>query len=199
MLIVSGLGNNVNLAEIVCNLPLRLGVEKPRPDGCGDCSACIAACPTGAILPNKTIDCNRCLSYHTIENLGRIPRELREKMHNRIFGCDTCQNICPHTRNAPAGDEQLTAAPKNSALPLSIESILRWTYDDWDAATRGSALRRATHKMFLRNAIIAAGNSNLTAAVLWLQCLQPRLKRQHPDLAKDLADEIDWALGRLER
>ena len=149
MLIVPGLGNNVNLAEIVCNLPLRPGT--PLAESCGDCSACLTACPTDAILQNGTIDCNRCLSYHTIENHGEIPREIREKMGNRIFGCDTCQNICPHARNAPAGDEQLTTAPENSALPLSIEQILNWTHDDWDLATRGSALRRATYEMFIRN------------------------------------------------
>lgn len=159
MLIIPGLGNHVNLAEIVCNLPLRGGVEKPRSNGCGDCSACLAACPTGALLGNGTIDCNRCLSYHTIENRGQIPRELLAKMGNRVFGCDICQNICPHARNAPPGDEQLTAPPENStlALPITIESIRQWTYDDWDAATRGTALRRATHEMFLRNAAHCRG------------------------------------------
>ena len=218
MLIVPGLGNNVNLTEIVCNLPLRPGA--PRKNGCGDCSACIAACPTGAILSNKTIDCNRCLSYHTIEDRGRIPRELWEKMDNRIFGCDTCQNICPHTRKAPGGDEQLTTAPENSALPLTIEKILRWTPDDWDIATRGSALRRATHEMFLRNAVIAAGNSGDTDGKLSfqrkLESRECRMLRESPlmpdqvghdittalsDLRPqypDLSDEIDWALQRLE-
>ncbi|MCK5114790.1 MAG: tRNA epoxyqueuosine(34) reductase QueG [Phycisphaerae bacterium] len=151
MLIVPGLGNHVHLAEIVCNLPLQPDTAKPRPDGCGDCTACIAACPTGAILPDKTIDCNRCISYHTIENRGEIPREVQDKIGNRVFGCDACQSICPHTRNAPPGDEQLTAAPENSALPLTIEQIRNWTYDDWDLTTRGSALRRATHEMFIRN------------------------------------------------
>jgi epoxyqueuosine reductase len=194
MLIVPGLGNNVNLAEIVCNLPLRPGAEKPYANGCGDCSACLTACPTNAILHNGTIDCNLCLSYHTIENRGRIPRELWEKMGNRIFGCDSCQNICPHARKASPGDEQLTTALENSALPFSIEQILNWTHDDWDINTRGSALRRATHKMFTRNAIIAAGNSG-SSGVPWLRCLQPRLTHQHPKFT----EEIDWALERLEK
>ena len=196
MLIIPGLGSNVNLAEIVCNLPLHPGVA--LSDNCGDCSACITACPTGAILPNKTIDCSRCLSYHTIENRGEIPCELREKMGNRIFGCDSCQNICPHNHNTPPGDEQLTTAPENSPLPLTIESILKWTHDDWDIATRGSALRRATHKMFIRNAIIAApsggGNKAEGSKNTSLRSTISELRTQHPDLA----EEIDWALQQFQ-
>ncbi|MBN1942147.1 MAG: tRNA epoxyqueuosine(34) reductase QueG [Phycisphaerae bacterium] len=154
-LIVPGLGSYVLLAEIVCNLPLR--PDDSRQSGCGDCRKCMAACPTGAIISEGVIDARRCLSYQTIENRGDIPADLWPLLGLCVFGCDACQAICPHNRRAVSGDAELTGSAGEK--PLTLKEILTWSESDRDRLTRGRALRRATHRMFLRNAILAAGNS----------------------------------------
>ena len=104
------------------------------------------------------MDCRKCISYLTIEHRGEIDPQYREKIGNRLFGCDTCQEVCPHNRDVPPGDAELT--PKGKPLDgAGLVEILAWTDDQWDAATRGSALRRAGYEALLRNAAIVAGNS----------------------------------------
>ena len=155
-LVVPGLGSYVLLCEIVCNLSLV--PDGPIASQCEDCGACVSACPTGAIMEEGLVDCRRCISYLTIENRGEIAPDLRPLMGPRVFGCDTCQEACPHNRDLPAGDPELAA----TGQPLggaSIAEILTWRPDDWDRATRGSSTRRATYEMFLRNARIAAANT----------------------------------------
>ena len=155
-LIVPGLGSYVVLCEIVCNLPLARG--EPIAPQCGDCDACAAACPTGALSDEGLVDCRRCISYLTIEHRGEIEPQYREKIGNRLFGCDTCQEACPHNREVPRGDAELTPKGKPLGGPRLAE-VLTWTPADWDAATRGSPLRRAGYEALLRNAKIVAGNS----------------------------------------
>lgn len=155
-LIVPGLGSYVVLCEIVCNLPLVPG--GPIAPQCGDCDACTAACPTGALGDEGLVDCRKCISYLTIEHRGEIEPQYREKIGNRLFGCDTCQEVCPHNRGVPPGDAELTSKGK----PLDgagLVEILAWREDQWDAATGGSPLRRADYEALLRNARIVAGNS----------------------------------------
>lgn len=187
-LIVPGLGSYVVLAEIICNLPLRPGKVHPG-GGCGDCTACIAACPTGAIVSQRTIDSRLCLSYHTIENRGKIPKKLWPKLGNRLFGCDSCMSACPHNRPSITGDAELIGPADFKHLRL--EDVLQWSEDDWDNATRGTACRRAGYEMFLRNAAIAAGNSGDETLIEPLE----RLRRHRAELA----EEIDWAIGSLRR
>ncbi len=185
-LIVPGFGSYVVLAEIVCNLPLRPG--KPLTGvGCGDCSACIAACPTRAIVSDGTVDSRRCLSYHTIENRGKIPQEFWPKLGNRTFGCESCMSICPHNRPSIIGEDELSS-PEDYKHP-SLAELLSWTEENWDQATRGKASRRATFAMYLRNAAIAAGNSGDKSLIEPLKTLRHR----QPELSK----ETDWALAAL--
>ena len=186
-LIVPDLGSYVLLGEIICNLPLR--PDDPLSLDCGDCTACLTACPTGAILPEQTIDARSCLSYHTIENRSEIPRGLWRKLGNRVFGCDTCQAVCPHNRRKPPGDGELLSGRGGTALTL--EQILQWRQSDWDAATRGSAMRRATWSMFLRNAVIAAGNSGDHSL------LDPLSSFRGRDSERALLELIDWAGTRI--
>ena len=90
-------GSYFLLAEIL--LGIELEPDTPfTADRCGTCSRCISACPTGCILPDRTIDARRCLSYLTIENKDEIPLDLRPKLGNRVFGCDICQQVCPWNR-----------------------------------------------------------------------------------------------------
>jgi epoxyqueuosine reductase len=185
-LIVPGLGTYVVLAEIVCSLPL--APDGPLPSGCGDCDECVRACPTGAIKGDGLVDARRCRSYLTIEHGGDIPADLWPQMDSCVFGCDTCQTACPHNRGVPAGDDELATA-RDTVPALSIADVLRWSENDWDRATRGSAMRRATHEMLVRSAILAAGNSG---------------DRQHIAALKHLGQSVlslsgpaNWAIARL--
>jgi len=186
-LIVPGLGSYVVLCEIVCNLPLR--PTEAIASQCGDCGACLAACPTGAFADEGVVDARRCISYLTIEHAGEIPAELLPRIGDRVFGCDACQAACPHNRDVPPGDAELTtqAGGGGKSLPTP-EEILRWSHTDWDAATRGRAIRRAGYEMLLRNAVIAAGNAADPALVGPLE----RLSAAQPQLAEALR----WALAR---
>jgi len=183
MLIVPGLGSYVLLCEIICNLPLP--PNSPIASQCESCGACVDACPTGAIRPDGLVDARRCISYLTIEHRARIDRSFWPLVGRCVFGCDACQEACPHNRDAKPPPEP--PAPAHS--PLALAEILAWSEKDWDAATRGSAMRRASHGMFLRNASLAAGNSGDPALVEPLKALRRR--------RGELADEIDWAIARL--
>jgi len=187
-LIVPGLGSYVVLAEIVCNLPL--APDAPAADSCGACTACVDACPTGACTGETLVDARRCLSYLTIEHAGDIPPELRPALGGRVLGCDRCQEVCPHNAGVPPGDAELTggAAPTAAA---DLAAVLDWTEADWDAATRGSARRRAPLHSWQRNAAVAAGNSGQAELVEPIR----RLRDREPALA----ETCDWALARLGR
>jgi epoxyqueuosine reductase len=154
-LVAPGLGSYVLLCEIISNLPLE--PDGPIPSQCSNCGRCVNACPTGALVGDGLVDARLCISYQTIENRGEIPAHLRPLIGGRIFGCDACQEACPFNKGLPPGDAELVGRGPvlGGAGP---EEILRWTEAEWDAATRGRALRRATCEMFRRNAAIAAGN-----------------------------------------
>ena len=216
-LIVPGLGSYVLLCEIVCNLPLH--ADSPMEGSCGRCGQCVKSCPTGALLDDGTVDANRCISCLTIEHRGEIAPEHWPRMGTRVFGCDACQEACPHNQSSAVGavrlrtahgifavpegtsepgfrgqvlrDESTLAAKNPHTLPLA--QVLRWEPGDWDAATQGLSLRRADWAMFLRNAAIAAGNSGDPALLAPLKELRLRAEG---DLAF-LRPLIDWAMSRL--
>lgn len=162
-------------------LLLELELEPDAPfeaDRCGRCTACVTACPTGALLGRDAtgapvMDATRCISYLTIENRGPIPPELRPAIGNRIFGCDICQEVCPW--NGPkfarrvAGPDRRAGTPDALARPEvpgdlpgtespSLVELMRMSREDWDRWTRGTALRRAGYAGFKRNVAVAIGN-----------------------------------------
>jgi len=98
-LISRKLGSFVFIGEIILNLELDYN-QVPESDFCGSCNRCVEACPTGAILANRTLDSERCISYQTIENKGEISPELKGRLEGRAFGCDICQDVCPWNRKA---------------------------------------------------------------------------------------------------
>ena len=193
-LIVPQLGSYVVLAEIVCNLDLR--PDAPLARRCGKCTRCVEACPTGALGDDALVDARICISYLTVEHRGPIDPRLWAKMGAGVFGCDACQAGCPYNQDLPAGDAELLDAP----APLggaSLAGLLGAAEQDWDAATRGSAVRRAKWPVLLRNAVIAAGNippPDLTDADALAAALR-RIRKEHPEL-RQLAQ---WALERLGR
>ena len=161
-------GSYFLLAEML--LALELEPDSPfATDHCGTCTRCIEACPTNAILPNRTLDARCCISYLTIENKGDIPEELRPFMQDWIFGCDLCQTACPWNRFAdPKGDASFQPHG-GSPFPDLIE-ILALTPKSFSQQFKQSPIRRAKRKGLLRNAAVALGN-------LGKECALPALER----------------------
>lgn len=181
-------------------------------DRCGTCSACLAACPTGALLGRDengapVMDARRCISYLTIENRGAIPQALRPGIGNRIFGCDICQSCCPWNgeKSAPITEERDYRADWRDAADRpdipegwpgtqtpSLLELMRMTRDEWERWTRGSPIRRAGYTGFRRNVAVAIGNwlagrdEQSEAAVAVLQCAieeDDALVREHAEWA----------------
>jgi epoxyqueuosine reductase len=135
-----------------------LPVDEPETDHCGSCRACLDICPTDAFPAPYRLDARRCISYLTIEHAGPIPREFRSAMGNRIFGCDDCLAVCPWNKFAAAGrDAKLAAQAGRSLPPLAGLATL----DDASFRTlfRKSPVKRTGRDRFLRNVMIAIGNS----------------------------------------
>ncbi|MCX8572732.1 MULTISPECIES: tRNA epoxyqueuosine(34) reductase QueG [Hyphomicrobiales] len=127
-------------------------------DHCGSCRACLDACPTDAFPAPYRIDARRCISYLTIENKGPIPAEFREKIGNRIYGCDDCLAACPWNKFAQAASEAKLAARDDLREPRLAELL---ALDDagFRALFSGSPVKRVGRDRFVRNVLIAAGNS----------------------------------------
>ncbi|MBI5368547.1 MAG: tRNA epoxyqueuosine(34) reductase QueG [Planctomycetes bacterium] len=195
-LITRRLGSWVFLGELLTDLDLAGGGggvggggARPHADHCGRCVRCIDACPTRAIVAPYVVDSKLCISYLTIEHRGAIPRALRPLLGNRIFGCDDCQDVCPWNRFArrAAGGEFL-ARPGNH-LPDLIE-LATIGEAEFRARFRGSAILRAKRRGFVRNVVVALGNSGDPAAV-------PALVRALADGEPLVRGHAAWSLGRL--
>jgi epoxyqueuosine reductase len=168
---------------------LRLAPDAPEADHCGHCRACLDACPTRAFPAPYVLDARRCISYLTIEHKGHIGAQFRPLIGNRIYGCDDCLAVCPWNKFAQAAREaKLRARPELSAPPLA--DLLRLD----DAAFRtffaGSPIKRIGSVRFLRNVLIAAGNSADTDLI---DPISDKLAEASP-LVRAMAV---WALGRL--
>jgi epoxyqueuosine reductase len=186
-------GSMFFLGEICIDLALPL--TPPVSGHCGDCTACIAACPTQAIVAPHRLDARRCISYLTIELDGPIPPAFRAAIGNRIYGCDDCQLACPWNKFA-----------RRSALPdfderhgLGTASLLQlW---GWDEAaflrhTEGSAIRRIGIGRWRRNLAVALGNAwRATGDAALADALQQAL----PAADALLAEHIGWALAQREQ
>lgn len=188
MLIHPRLGSYLFLAEIL--LGLELEPDPPFPtDHCGTCTRCIEACPTGAILPGRVLDANRCLSYLTIEHRGPLPEALRPALGNWVFGCDICQQVCPWNRRAPqAGDPAFAPRPEVPAPRLAED--LGLSQEAFSRKFRRSAVKRAKRRGYLRNLAVALGNAADPRTV-------PALARALRDAEPLVRGHAAWALGRI--
>ena len=176
------------LGEIYTDLPLT--PDPPtREEHCGDCHACIDACPTRAIVAPYQLDARRCISYLTIELKGSIPVPLRPLIGNRVYGCDDCQLVCPWNRYARLASVE-DFRPRAVLEESSLMEMMAWEEADFLRHTEGTALRRIGHLQWLRNVAVALGNAprgEAVAASLGARAGHPsELVREH----------VAWALER---
>ncbi|WP_316163707.1 tRNA epoxyqueuosine(34) reductase QueG [Bradyrhizobium sp. SZCCHNRI20481] len=186
-LVSRGFGSWLFLGAIYTTLDLP--ADAPERDHCGSCRACLDSCPTAAFPAPYSLDARRCISYLTIENKGPIPREFRKALGNRIYGCDDCLAACPWNKFAQAGREAKLAARESLRSPdLAALAALD------DAAFRAlftkSPIKRVGRDRFLRNVLIAIGNSGDAA-------LTPAAERLAADPSPLVRGAAAWALARL--
>ncbi|MDX2133050.1 MAG: tRNA epoxyqueuosine(34) reductase QueG [Planctomycetota bacterium] len=150
-------GSYLLLGVMATNLELE-PASRPMDDHCGTCTRCIEACPTGAITA-YSVDASRCISYLTIERRGLVPPDLHAGIGDWIFGCDVCQEVCPHnSARAGQGDDAVHSAYRSDRRGLDLLAVLGWDESARREAFRSSAMKRASLAIMKRNALIAAGN-----------------------------------------
>src|SRR5207237_2238576 len=133
------------VAEILTTL--EFAPDRSQPDHCGTCTQCIQACPTGAITAPHHVDARRCISYLTIELKGAIPLELRPLIGDRIYGCDTCLDVCPWNRFAAVSREASFAA-RPAIMSMQLRDYLALSDDEFRALFRGSPIKRIKRRGF---------------------------------------------------
>ena len=191
-------GKHTNLVSREFGSWLLLGVMltdaslQPDPaetDACGSCRACLDVCPTKAFVAPYQLDARRCLSYLSIEHHGPIPREFRKAMGNRIYGCDDCLAVCPWNKFAStARDAAFHPRPELVGPLLSeLASLDDRAFRDIFA---GSPIKRIGRDRFVRNVMIAIGNSGATG-------LLPACKDRITDASPLVRGAAVWALGAL--
>ncbi len=214
-------GSWLFLGVIVTTLELTPTIgpgQAPQPDLCGQCTLCIDACPTGALVEPYVLDARRCISYLTIEHRGSLPEELRPAMGMHVFGCDICQDVCPFNRRAPVTDlaefaprpVQTKDETRKSIPNLRDENRpeelfappLEWlaslSEEEYRDTFRGSAMKRAKRQGLVRNACVALGNAatGMTPGARLRACaLLARLSASSDTV---VAEHAAWALARLE-
>jgi epoxyqueuosine reductase len=190
-LITTAAGSYVMLAGIA--LSVALPADAPSRRGCGQCRACIPACPTGAITAPGVIDARRCISYLTIEHRGAIPLELRPLMGTWAFGCDLCQEACPiNHRLAPQPLDDATATTERGPVPHpDLIECLELSDEAFVARFRGTAVWRTGRAGLARNCAIALGNAGNPAAI---PALQRSAQRDSDPVVREAAV---WGIARL--
>ena len=182
------LGNWVFLGVVLTTLDL--APDAPEREHCGSCTRCLDACPTRAFPRPFVLDARRCISYLTIEHRGPIPEDLRPLMGNRIYGCDDCLAVCPwnkfaaRAREAALQPREDLRAPRLAELAALDDAAFRERF-------RGSPIKRIGRGRFVRNVLIAIGNSGDAA-------LLPTAWALRDDADATIAEAARWAAARLE-
>jgi epoxyqueuosine reductase len=183
------LGSYFLLGEIL----LEIELEEDAPfeaDRCGKCARCIIACPTGCILPDRTIDARLCISYLTIENKREIPVDLRPRMGNWVFGCDVCQQVCPWNRFAtPDHDFSFNARPGITNPILVAELSL--TPTEFNNKFKDSPILRSKRRGYLRNIAVVLGNLGDPTAI-------PALESAAQNNEPLIREHVLWALEKIQ-
>ncbi len=189
-LISRSAGSYFFLGEVLTDLPFE--VDEPATAHCGSCTACMPACPTGAIVAPYTLDARRCISYLTIELRGSIPEQFRPAIGNRIYGCDDCQLVCPWNKFAQAASNPDFKVRHGLDAPR-LPELMRWTREDFETRMEGSAIRRIGHAQFLRNIAVALGNGPAEQEAI------AALESRRDDESPIVREHVAWALERLKR
>ena len=176
------------LSEVLVSIELESETQ-PLRGSCGTCTKCIEACPTDAIIEPNLLDSRLCISYLTIELKDSIPKELRPEMGNLIFGCDICQEVCPWNSKATPTTEP-AFQPRHGNLAPELLTLINMTQTEFSKRFKGSPIKRAKRKGFLRNVIVAIGNWRSRTAV-------PALKKVLIDDEPLIRGHAAWALGQV--
>jgi epoxyqueuosine reductase len=167
MLLVPGVGPWVLLGAIATDLVVE--PDLPLAKSCGSCTRCILACPTGALSPaGHLLDARLCISYHTIESRGPIPRELRPRFGDRVFGCDECLDSCPVGSKHFDSHPDFVPGSIDDARPV-LSELIALDENAFGARFRGRAIMRAKRDGLARNACVALGNVGGAADVATLE------------------------------
>ncbi len=180
-------GSWLFLGEVFTTLPL--APDPPEADHCGACRRCLDVCPTGAFIAPYQLDPRRCVSYLTIEHKGPIPRDLRAGVGNRIYGCDDCLAVCPWNKFAQAAREA-AFMPKEAMTALHLRDLAGLDDAAFRARFAGSPVKRTGRDRFVRNVLIAAGNSGEAD-------LAPDIEARLSDDSALVRGAAVWALMRL--
>ncbi len=175
------LGALLTTAELVA--------DDAEADHCGSCSRCLAVCPTAAFPAPYQLDARRCIAYLTIEHKGQIAREFRAAMGNRIYGCDDCLAVCPWNKFAQLSREMRFAARAETANP-QLGALLDMDDAQFRARFAGTPVKRTGRDRFVRNVLVAAGNSSDAS-------LAPRVRRLLNDSSPLVRGMAVWAFARL--
>ena len=186
-LVSRGFGSWLFLGAIYTTLTLP--ADAPEHDHCGSCRACLDSCPTAAFPAPYSLDARRCISYLTIENKGPIPHEFRKAIGNRIYGCDDCLAACPWNKFAQQGHEARLAARDELRAP-GLAELARLNDTAFRALFTKSPVKRIGRDRFLRNVLIAIGNSGDAA-------LGDEARRLLDDASPLVRGAAVWALGQL--
>jgi epoxyqueuosine reductase len=215
-LLDSELGSFFFLGLLVTNL--ELAPDSPLPDGCGSCTLCLEACPTGALLEPYVMDARLCISYLTIELRGAIPEVLRAPMGRHVFGCDICQDVCPYNQKAWVSElaafgpravehenrnsksENRSERPGHGSRSTDPETLFHpklarlasLTEQDFRRVFQNSAVRRAKWRGLVRNTLVAMGNAAEAR-------FRPMLEKFAAGDDALFAEHARWALNQLDR
>ena len=169
---------------------LEFAPDVPAQESCGSCQACHVACPTDAFTGPYRIDARRCVSYLTIEHKGPIPHEFRKALGNRIYGCDDCLAACPWNKFASEAQAVRAFLPRAELAAPRLAELLALDDAGFRSLFSGSPIKRIGRDRFVRNCLIAAGNSGDAALVPQVQAL-----RDDPDVV--VAEAAEWAFAQL--
>jgi len=181
-------GSYFFLAEIFTDVEFEATTE-PYRDHCGTCRRCLDLCPTGALADGYVMRSDLCISYQTIENRGAIPRELRAKLGNWIFGCDICNDVCPWNDDHGSG-ERAYDQDANDLLPR-LPELLALSEEDFGRRFTVSAVKRAKRRGLLRNVAVVLGNTRNPDAIA------PLTRSIEAESEPLIRSHAVWALGEI--